>query len=92
MTAVFESIEQTAQSYVNNMRYYYNFLLEEMLPFINEHCKDHSIVDCADHEFSFVDELDDYLPWSEKYKKYEKDIRKREKDLLKQVYPVLMIK
>ena len=66
MTAVFESIEQTAQSYVDNMRHYYILLLEEMLPYIDEYCKDHFIVDCADHDFSFVEKLDNYLPWSEK--------------------------
>ncbi len=71
-----EGLEQTTKNHVKNTRYYYQFLLDMLLPYVRKMIKSHpgESIDWAHNE-----ELDQYMPWSEKYAVYEKELKNREK-------------
>lgn len=68
--ACLESLEQTAREYVGNTRIYYQFLIDQYCPFVRAQEEGTSI--------SSLEEIDDYLPWSEKWKQYESSIIEKE--------------
>jgi hypothetical protein len=69
-----ESIEQTAREHTKDTRSYYQFLLDEFIPFVKKQD--------PDTDFASLPELADYLPWSEKNKKYREATLKRERILV----------
>ena len=75
---ILESIEQTARPYVKNMRIYYQFLLEALVPLVRS--MPHGT------DFSTMVEMDEYLPWSERYQKYEGEHLTAERSLLESIY------
>ena len=68
--ACLESLEQTAREYVGNTRLYYQFLIDKYCPFVRAQLEGTSI--------SLLEEIDDYLPWSEEWKTYESSIKEKE--------------
>ena len=71
--ACLESLEQTAREYVGNTRIYYQYLIDKYCPFVRAQEDGASI--------SILEEIDDYLPWSEEWKLYESSIIEKEKIL-----------
>ena len=60
--ACLESLEQTAREYVENTRFYYQFLIDKYCPFVRAQKDKESI--------SKSKEIDDFLPWFERTKDY----------------------
>ena len=73
--AALESLEQTAREYVSDTRLYYRFLIEQYCPFVRRQPEGTNI--------SLLEEIDTFLPWSDKWKAYEKEVRKKEATTLK---------
>ena len=69
------SLEQTAREYVSDTRLYYRFLIEQYCPFVRRQPEGTNI--------SLLEEIDTFLPWSDKWKAYEKEVRKKEATTLK---------
>ena len=74
IAADLETIEQTAREYIPNTRTYYQFLIDELCPFVKERGFE------GDH--LYMEELDRFMPWSEEYKKYHAAVLEREKVLI----------
>lgn len=71
--AVLESLEQTAREYMGNTRLYYQYLVDKYCPFVQEQDDKEAV--------SGLEEMDDFLPWSPKWKDYEKELKEKEKIL-----------
>lgn len=71
--AFLESLEQTAREYMDNTRFYYQFLIDRYCPFVLKQDDEEAISKSA--------EIDDFLPWSEKWKDYEKALKEKEEIL-----------
>ena len=71
--AVLESLEQTAREYIENTRLYYQYLVDKYCPFVQEQDDKEAV--------SGLEEIDDFLPWSPKWKDYEKELKGKEKIL-----------
>lgn len=74
-----EGLEQTARPYVKNTRIYYQYLFEQMIPFINKKRKE-----TEDDPIDWENEkyLDRYMPWSKEYIAYEQSVTEKEKVLV----------
>ena len=68
--ACLESLEQTAREYVGNTKIYYQYLIDKYCPFVRAREDGTSI--------SLLEEIDDYLPWSEEWKCYESSVIEKE--------------
>lgn len=64
-----EGLEQTAREYVKNTRIYYQFLFEQLIPYIDAARK--SAPDGKIPDWSAASGLDRFIPWSEEYAEYE---------------------
>ena len=74
IAARMESIEQTAREYIRDTRIYYKFLFDEFIPFVKKQD--------PDTDFVSLPELADYLPWSERNKRYREATLERERILV----------
>ena len=72
-----EGVEQTARKYVKYTRVYYQFLLDEMVPYIRKIEKAHP---GKDVDWAHDEGLDRFMPWSEDYLSYEKNLKKQEQE------------
>lgn len=68
--AVLESLEQTAREHVGDTRLYYKFLIEKYCPFVRRQPERTDV--------SLLEEIDTFLPWSNEWKAYEKEVREKE--------------
>ena len=74
-----EGLEQTARNYVKETRIYYQFLLDRLLPYIRKQYKAHP---GETTDWVHDEELDRFMPWSEEYAVYEKELKKQEQAAL----------
>ena len=79
VASTLEGLEQTARKHVKETRIYYQFLLDKLLPYIRKQNKAHP---GETIDWGHTEELDQFMPWSEEYAEYEKELKKQEQNTL----------